>query len=47
MSPVMPTVDAGSVISLSMFCPYMMLLGETVVWIGQQLALHVCEQNRE
>lgn len=46
MSPVWSTMDAGPVISLSMFCPHMVLLANTVVQITQLLALHVYKQNR-
>lgn len=47
MSPVWPSMNAGSVISLSMFCPHMVQLGDTVIWVRQELALHVCKQNRD
>lgn len=47
MSPVWPAIDARSVISLAMFCPHMVLLGDIVIWIRQELALYVGKQNRE
>lgn len=47
MSPVCPSLGAGSVISLSMFCPHMGLLADTVVWVRQKLALHVCKKKKK
>lgn len=47
MSSVWPSVDVGSVISRSMFCPHMVLLSDAVVHVGEHLALHVCKQNRQ
>lgn len=46
MSPVWSSMDAGPVISLSMFCPHMVLLANTVVPVRQELTLHVYKQNR-